>query len=507
MDPTGDDRSARREARREELLARLREQLADRYELESVLEEGPVASIVQAREVKHGRPVALKILRPALSAAVEGQRFLREIEMIAGLSHPHILTLIDSGNVGGLYYYVVPHVGGESLRRRLARVRQLPVDEAISIAIDVADGLEHAHRRGIVHRDVNPATILLSEGHASISDFGVALATDSAGGERLTAVGVRLGTPAYASPEQLAGEAELGARADVYSLGCVLYEMLVGEPPMVGGSLEEMIRRRLRDDAPSARDLRSTVPAGLDEVLRTALARLPADRFATAAEFREALRDVVGGGRPVARGAPAPPDGRRLAAILSLDTVGYTRLVERDETGTLARLRRIRTELLEPRIAAHRGRVVKGTGDGVLAEFTSAVDAVECAQAIQTAMRGIEAGMPEEQRIRFRIGIHVGDVVAEAGDIFGDGVNIAARVEGLAEPGGIALSATAWDPVHTKLALRFEDLGPQRIRNLERPIHVYRVAADRDPAVPPGESAAGGLRGLLVRALRPRSAR
>ncbi len=295
MHPTGEDRSDRPSERGGDLLTRLREPLADRYELEAVLDRGVIASTVLARDRKHGRGVVLKVLRPALSAAVEGQRFLREIDTMAGLSHPHILTLIDSGEADGLVYYVVPQVEGESLRRRLDRERQLPVDEAVRIAIDVADGLDHAHRRGVVHRDINPATILLSEGHATIADFGVARAIDSAGGERLTAVGVSLGTPAYASPEQLAGEESLGARADIYSLGCVLYEMLVGEPPLASPDLGATIQRRLREDAPSARALRGTVPAALDEAIRTAMARLPADRFGSAsAAAGDAPRSGVG---------------------------------------------------------------------------------------------------------------------------------------------------------------------------------------------------------------------
>ncbi|MBK5096226.1 MAG: protein kinase [Gemmatimonadetes bacterium] len=478
MDRTGDDRSGRRDAQRAELLECLRGPLADRYVLEDVLEDGPIASVVRARDVKHGRQVSLKVLRPALSAAVEGQRFLREIDTIAGLSHPHIVTLIDSGDVAGLYYYVVPHVEGESLRRRLDRERQIPVDEAVRIAIDVADGLDHAHRRGVVHRDINPATILLSEGHATIADFGVARAIDSAGGERLTAVGVSLGTPAYASPEQLAGEEMLGARADVYSLGCVLYEMLVGEPPLAGPNLGATIQRRLREDAPSARALRGTVPAALDEAIRTAMARLPADRFGSASELREALRDVARGPARPDGAASAPPDGRRLAAVFALDMVGYSRLMEADEADTLARQQAVRSELIDPAIESHRGRVVKGTGDGLLAEFASAVDAVECAAEIQKAMSEREADTPVESRIQFRIGINVGDIVARDGDIFGDGVNVAARIESLADPGGILVSQSAYDQVHNKVKLGFEDFGSHPIKNLEKPVHVYRVLAD-----------------------------
>ena len=365
MHPTGEDQSggpSRPSDRDDDLLSRLREPLSERYELEAVLARGAIAWTVLARDVKHGRAVVLKVLRPALSAAVEGQRFLREIDTIAGLGHPHILTLIDSGEADGLVYYVVPHVEGESLRKLLDRERQLPVGSALRIAIDVADGLDHAHRRGIVHRDISPDTILVSEGHATIADFGVARAIDSSGGERLTAMGVSVGTPAYASPEQLAGDPSLDARADIYSLGCVLYEMLTGQPPLAGLELDEMLRCRLREDPPSARTERSTVPPPLDEAISRALARLPADRFATAAELRDALRDIPTGSSsatpPPGTIQDAAPDGRRLAAIVCIDVVGYSRLVEADEQGTLARMRDLRTELVEPRVGDHNGRVV-----------------------------------------------------------------------------------------------------------------------------------------------------
>jgi adenylate cyclase len=484
--PTGEDRSDRPSERGGDLLTRLREPLADRYELEAVLDRGVIASTVLARDRKHGRGVVLKVLRPALSAAVEGQRFLREINTMAGLSHPHILTLIDSGEADGLVYYVVPHVEGESLRKTLDRERQLPVEEALQIAIDVADGLDHAHRRGIVHRDITPDTILLSEGHATIADFGVARALDSSGGERLTAIGMSVGTPAYASPEQLAGDPSLDARADVYSLGCVLYEMLTGEPPLASLGVEEMLRRRLREDPPSARSERSTVPARLDDALRRALARLPADRFATAALLRDTLRDLrLGSSSPTAPPGKIQrdaPDGRRLAAIFALDMVGYSRLMESDEADTLARQNSLRTELIDPAIERNNGRVVKGTGDGLIAEFASAVDAVECAAQIQLAMSERDADTPLDRRIQFRIGINVGDIVARGGDIFGDGVNVAARVESLADPGGILVSDSAYNQVHNKVDLGFEDFGSHPVKNLERPVHAYRVLPDRSPS-------------------------
>ena len=509
--PAGEDRSGRPSGRGGDLLALLRSALTDRYELDSVLDRGPFASTVLARDRKHGRPVVLKVLLPELSAAVEGKRFLREIEIVAGLGHPHILTLIDSGTANGLHWYVVPYTEGESLRKTLDRERQLPLKEAVQIAIDVADGLDHAHRRGIVHRNITPETILFSEGHATIADFGLARVIDAAGGERLTALGVSLGNPAYSSPEQLTGDPALDARTDIYSLGCVLHEMLTGEPPLAGLELDEMFRRRLREEPPSVRYVRGTVPLQLDEAVRGALARLPADRFATAAGLREALREAWFGTSSATAvqdtAGNEAVDGRRLAAIVCLDVAGYARLVEADEEGTLARIRRLRTELVEPKITGHSGRVVKGLGDGFLAEFPSAVHAVACAADIQRAMEDRDVELPEEQRIRFRIGINVGDIVSEDGDIFGDGVNVAARLESLAERGGVALSGSAWDQVHNKLDLAFEDLGDHAVKNIARPIRVYRMrigeeAASADEASPDRTPGRPHLRGVLDRVFR-----
>lgn len=511
MHPTGEDRSDGRSGLGDDLLARLRPSLAEQYELEAVLDWGPIASTLLATDRKHGRRVVLKVLQPALSTAVEGQRFLREIDTIAGLGHPHILTLIDSGEADGLVYYVAPHVEGESLRSMLDRERQLPVDAALRIAIDVADGLDHAHRRGIVHRDITPGTILVSEGHATIADFGVARAIDSAGSERLTAMGVSVGTPAYASPEQLAGDPALDARADVYSLGCVLFESLTGAPPLAELAINEMLRRRLHEDPPSVRASRNTVPPALDEAIRRALARLPADRFATAAELRDALRQILSLASSTASRMSPPDtrerevsDGRRLAAIMCIDAVGYSRLVEADEQRTLARTREVRQDVVEPLVRDHFGRVVKGLGDGFLVEFKSAVDAVACAAAIQEAMKDRDSELSDTHRIRFRIGVNVGDIVVEDGDIHGDGVNVAARVEGLAEPGGVALSGSTWDQVHNKLDLAFENLGDHTVKNITRPIRVYRLrsgdAADSAASESTGTARDDGrLRSVLGR--------
>ncbi len=202
-----------------------------------------------AEDVKHHRKVAVKVLRPELAAAVGAERFLREIEIAAALHHPHILALYDSGEADGFLYFVMPHVEGESLRARLNREKQLPLDDALAIAREVADALRYAHNRGVIHRDVKPENIMLESHHALVADFGIARAVSAAGGDRLTETGMAVGTPQYMSPEQGAGEAELDGRSDLYSLGCVLYEMLAGQPPFTGPTAESVVPQCARESA------------------------------------------------------------------------------------------------------------------------------------------------------------------------------------------------------------------------------------------------------------------
>jgi len=218
-------------------VTRLSAALADRYVIERELGAGGMATVYLAHDVRHDRKVALKVLRPELSAILGAERFLHEIKTTANLQHPHILSLFDSGEADGLVYYVMPYVEGESLRDRLNREKQLPVDDAVRIAREVADALEYAHQHGIVHRDIKPENILLHGGHAQVADFGIALAASkSEGGTRMTETGMSLGTPHYMSPEQSMGEREITPKADIYALGCVLYEMLTAEPPFTGAT-------------------------------------------------------------------------------------------------------------------------------------------------------------------------------------------------------------------------------------------------------------------------------
>jgi eukaryotic-like serine/threonine-protein kinase len=263
--------------------------LADRYAIERQIGAGGMATVYLARDLKHDRRVALKLLNPDLGAVVGAERFLSEIRVTANLQHPNLLPLFDSGSVEGLLYYVMPYVEGETLRQRLDRERQLPVDEAITIATAVAGALDYAHKHGVIHRDLKPENILLQHGQPVVADFGIALAVSNAGGERVTQTGLSLGTPQYMSPEQATGDRTIDARTDIYSLGAVTYEMLTGEPPHTGNTAQAIIARLMTEEPRPIGTVRRSVPGHVDDAVRCALEKLPADRFATAALFSQAL--------------------------------------------------------------------------------------------------------------------------------------------------------------------------------------------------------------------------
>jgi serine/threonine-protein kinase len=294
-------------------VSRLAAALADRYRVARELGAGGMATVYLADDLRHGRPVALKVLRPELGAILGGERFLQEIKVTANLQHPHILPLFDSGSADGLLFYVMPFIEGETLRDRLQREKQLPVAEAVRIAREVASALDYAHRHGVIHRDIKPENILLHDERALVADFGIALAVRNAGGSRLTETGLSLGTPYYMSPEQATGDRELDARTDVYALGCVLYEMLTAAPPFTGPTAQAVITKLVTEEALPVTGQRRSVPPHVAAALHQALEKLPADRFATAAEFAEALRmDAGAGARPH---VPAGPPARRPAVL------------------------------------------------------------------------------------------------------------------------------------------------------------------------------------------------
>jgi serine/threonine-protein kinase len=319
-----------------DLPSRLNAALEGRYSVDREIGAGGMATVYLAHDVRHERAVALKVLKPELSAVMGGERFLSEIRTTANLQHPHILPLYDSGDADGFLYYVMPYVEGETLRERLAREKQLSVSETLRIAKAVGNALDFAHRKGVVHRDIKPANILLQDGQPLVADFGIALAVAQAGGGRLTETGLSLGTPHYMSPEQATADRDPDARSDIYSLACVVYEMLTGEPPHLGGNAQAVLARILTETARPVRNFRSTVPTHVDAALSKALQKLPADRFDTAADFLAALegRIVVDTGPTAAVSAASGPgsSGNRrpwlwpalaAAALLVGGTVGW----------------------------------------------------------------------------------------------------------------------------------------------------------------------------------------
>jgi serine/threonine-protein kinase len=290
-----------------DLIDSVRDALTERYAIERELGRGGMAVVYLARDVRHDRNVAVKVLLPELAAALGAERFLREIRVTANLQHPHILPLYDSGaaelptdagtpagSATEFLFYVMPYVDGESLRARLTREKQLAMEDAVAITREVADALSHAHAFGIVHRDIKPENILFQAGHAVVADFGIARAVSAAGGERLTETGLAVGTAAYMSPEQASGDRDVDSRSDIYSLGCVLYEMLTGDPPFAASTAQAMLARKSVEHPPKISTVRETVPPRVEEAITRALSRVPGDRFATALEFGAALAPAGG---------------------------------------------------------------------------------------------------------------------------------------------------------------------------------------------------------------------
>jgi serine/threonine-protein kinase len=301
--------------------ARLAAALVDRYRIERELGAGGMATVYLAHDVRHDRRVALKVLRPELAAVIGAERFLSEIKTTANLQHPHILPLFDSGAADSFLFYVMPFIEGESLRDRLTREKQLPVDDAVRITREVASALDYAHRHHVIHRDIKPENILLHEGQALVADFGIALAVSAAGGTRMTETGMSLGTPHYMSPEQAMGEREITARSDVYALGAVAYEMLLGEPPFTGPTAQSIVAKVLTERPAAIRLRRDRVPLDVEAAVLTALEKLPADRFGTAAEFAAALTEPGRTSTVGRTAAPAAP-GLRPARNQALIVVG-----------------------------------------------------------------------------------------------------------------------------------------------------------------------------------------
>jgi eukaryotic-like serine/threonine-protein kinase len=273
-------------------LESLRLALEERYVVERLIGQGGMATVYLARDKRHNRPVAIKVLRPELAASLGADRFLREIQVAAHLQHPHILALYDSGEAAGFLYYVMPFIEGESLRARLTREDQLSLRDAIQLTCEVADALQYAHTRHIIHRDVKPENILIQEGHALVADFGIARAVSQAAGEKLTETGMAVGTPHYMSPEQAHAGNHIDGRSDEYSLGCVAYEMLIGQPPFVGPNAMAILARHSMEGVPSLQVVRNSIPDEVEDAIMRALEKTPADRFPAVKEFADALAEA-----------------------------------------------------------------------------------------------------------------------------------------------------------------------------------------------------------------------
>ena len=297
-----------------DLLSRLQASLADRYRIEHEVGRGGMATVYLAQDVRHRRPVAIKVLHPHLALSLGPDRFLREIQIAARLQHPHIVPLYDSGQAADFLYYVMPYIDGESLRQRLQREGRLPVEDAVNLARAVASALDYAHRHQIVHRDIKPENVMLHDGEAMVTDFGIAKAVSVAASDNLTQTGTAVGTPTYMSPEQAAGEPNLDARSDIYSLGAMLYEMVGGSVPFTGGTMQAIIAKLFTDPVPSLHERREDTPEWLETAVVKALAKRPAERYATAAQFAQALSPPAGGSTPP--GMPAGSGAAKSIAVL-----------------------------------------------------------------------------------------------------------------------------------------------------------------------------------------------
>ncbi len=353
-----------------DLLARLQSALAGRYTIERPLGRGGMATVYLARDLKHDRLIALKVLHAELAAALGAERFLREIRLAARLQHPHVLSVHDSGEAAGQLWFTMPYVEGESLRDRLQRERQLSLADALRIAQEAAEALDYAHRHGVIHRDVKPENILLAEGHSLLADFGIARALQ--GGDQLTETGMAVGTPAYMSPEQASGERALDARTDVYALGCVLYEMLAGHPPFLGTTAREIVARHTLDPVPPLRASRPDLPAAVERAAFKALAKTPADRFPTAGAFGDALTAarVV----PSSRWWARPP--ARYAAAAAILTAGFVLFWHRPSSSVIPSRGPARSIAVLPFANLSPDRNDEYFSDGMSEELITALHAV-----------------------------------------------------------------------------------------------------------------------------------
>jgi serine/threonine-protein kinase len=452
------------------------------YRVVRVLGHGGMATVYLARDERHRRSVALKILQPELAHALGPERFLREIEVAANLSHPHILPLHDSGEAAGLLYYVMPYVEGESLRDRLRRETQLPVDEALQLAREVADALAYAHGQGVIHRDIKPENILLSGGHALVADFGIARVLGQAGSAHLTETGMAIGTAAYMSPEQASAASHIDGRSDVYSLGCVVYEMLAGEPPYTGPTPQAIIAKRFSDPVPSVRRVRPTVPQALDRLVIKALATVPADRPATAAEFARALAAATASpsttapASAVAARTTAVRPGWRTLTVIVAATIGVVMIA----IAALLAKQRTPSRALDPNVVAvapfrvssadpSLGYLREGMVDLLAAKLTGeggprAADPRAVLSGWRGASRSDAGDLPQDAALKVAERLGAGQLLV--GTVVGAPGRIVLNASVLAVPGGQTRAQASLegptDSLHTlvdQLAAKLLTLG------------------------------------------------
>jgi serine/threonine-protein kinase len=464
-----------------ELRHRFQAALTDRYRIERELGRGGMAVVYLAEDRKHGRKVALKVLRPELSPALGTGRFLREIAVASRLQHPHILSLHDSGEAAGMLYYAMPYVEGESLRARLTREVQLDAVEAVCIAGEVAEALACAHAAGVLHRDIKPENILLASGHAVVADFGIARALDAVGADRLTETGLALGTPHYMSPEQASGARALDARSDLYALGCVVYEMLAGEPPFSGSTAQAILARHAVDPVPCLRTVRSTISPALEAAVGKSLAKVPADRFASVLEFKEALTRALrepavirpaSGRRWLASGVAALVVGAGVAA--GLGGLGSGRPATTDGA------RPIRSLAVAPLLNLTGDSAQIYLAQGITDQLVTTLAQVGALRVV--GLKGDQVGKPGEDLVRtLQVDAVLGGSLQRAGE------TVRIRVQLSSAASGQALWAHSYDgELRTILGLQDEVARAvaDRIRVSVTPEERSRLNAPR-PAVSP----------------------
>ncbi len=468
-----------------DVLSRLKAALEGRYEVERELGRGGMATVYLAKDVRHGREVAIKVLHPELTESLGAERFEREIRLAAMLQHPHILGLYDSGVAGNLLYYVMPFVKGESLRDRIDRDGMLPVDEAVAFALEVNDALGYAHSKGVVHRDIKPENVLISEGHALVADFGIARAMSSEGGSaKLTQTGMSLGTPYYMAPEQASGEV-VGPTADIYSLGCMLYEMLAGEPPFTGKNAMQIMARHAMETVPSIQIVRSAVPDDVEEAIFAALGKSPADRPQSAAKFAEMLGLMSGvtstmrarTGPTGVRRIPTGPTGRRAVPwwkhlrvltagiiVAVIVAVGGWNYAHKPAVVTSADAHRIAVLYFDDQSRDRSlAALADGLTEGLIRDLSTAPSLTVISRAGAERFRGSEAGVDSVARA-LRAGFVVrGEVEPEGSDVrvtlrLYDGSGVSLKRESFTKP---AASVLAMSDSLTALA---SDLIKQQLR-------------------------------------------